>query len=281
MAAKTYQTITVIRSGKACGATLNGLDITTLSNLQINEITEALDKDLVGCFPECDLNGDQLLDIAFRMSRGKDISRPAMKKTDITNQSGKGDYELDWHVDGYFEKVGPKIGLLIAVVLVPNPVSTFFCNMQRLLKDVPENIKEELKGKWIHNDCVYYPYGIHPVGPLRQGQTAPETDNWHDWPGVRHPAIHVDKTTGKKAIFLGARKWAYIEGIDRTRSREILDILWSMVDSGNYTFEVKWAPRTLVMWRNDFTMHYRPRGDGKERLLYRASVPGEELIMAE
>ncbi|KAJ2993261.1 hypothetical protein NUW58_g1897 [Xylaria curta] len=281
MPPKTYQTITVIPSGKACGATVYGLNFTTLSDLHIEEISKALSEDLVARFPECELTEAQLLDLAYRISGRKEISRLSIKKTDITNQGSYGDYELDWHVDGYFEKIGPKIGLLMAVILPPNPVSTFFCNMKRLLIDVPQRIKEELIGKWIHNDCVYYPYGNHPFGPLREGQTVPDTDDWYQWPGVRHPVIHVDKLTSETALFLGARKRAYIEGIERVRSEEILGILWGMVDSGNYTFEAKWAPRTLVMWRNDFTMHYRPRGDGKERVLYRASIPGEELIMAE
>lgn len=143
--------------------------------------------------------------------------------------------------------------------------------MASLWKDLPEDLQAELRGKTICNDSVYTQYGRprgaeNPTGDFRQ------------WPHVEHPIVHVDQDTMREVLFLGARKWSFIKGMEPHRSDEVLEALWERVDGRAYVFEADWQPGMMVMWRNDLVLHFKPKGKGEPRLLHRTSVPGGVLI---
>lgn len=266
-------TIEVYPRGKDGVASVTCVDFHNLSDSQLREIHAALTMHQVLQFPKCHLTQEQQLALTRRLCEVTDVSADNLRITEITNQGEYGSYELDWHADGYFKETGPKIGMLSAINIPSTAVNTRFCNMIDLWEDVPKDIQRELRGKSICNDAVYTQYG------RPRGQTNPTTEDFRKWPHVEHPIVHIDPDTGKEALYLGARKWAFIKDMDQLRSDKILEELWKMVDSGKYTFEAEWQQDTLIMWRNDFVLHFKPKGNDEPRLLDRTSVPGGALIM--
>ncbi|KAI1162117.1 hypothetical protein F5B18DRAFT_625334 [Nemania serpens] len=274
MSTSSYQTIEVIQRGNSGAASVADVDFQSLPDDQVREISAALACFQVLRFPKSHLTQEQQLALTRRLCEISGASTDNVRIVDITNQGEYGDYELDWHADSYFEETGPKIGILNAVSVSPTSVNTRYCDMIGLWQDVPEDIRVELRGKSICNDTVYTQYN------RPRGQTKPTTEDFRKWPHVQHPIVHRDPDTGQEALHLGARKWAFIKDMDQDRGDEILRELWKMVDSGKYTFEVEWEEGMLVMWRNDLVLHFRPKGNGEPRLLYRTSIPGQPLIMA-
>ncbi|KAI1183195.1 hypothetical protein F5B17DRAFT_417187 [Nemania serpens] len=274
MSTPTYQTIKVVTRPKGGTASVTGVDFQSLPTTQLREIFKALANCQVLEFPDSRLNPEQQLALTRGLCEVSGTSVENVGITEITNQGEYGDYELDWHADSYFEGTGPKVGILNAVTLPSRAVNTRYCDMTNLWKDVPAGIQRELRGKFICNDTVYTQYG------RPRGQSKPMTEDFRKWPHVQHPVVHRDPDTGKESLYLGARKWAFIKDMDQSRSNDILEELWKMVDSGRYTFETEWKEGMLGMWRNDLVLHYRPKGHGEPRLLHRTSVPGQALIMA-
>ncbi len=265
------QSIQITPSGKGGVTCVRGVDFENLPEIQVKAMHTALAEHLVLAFPNSHLTEEQQLALTRKLCALAGVSDADVKITDITNQSDYGDYELDWHADGYFEKTGPKIGVLRAVMLPSVPVNTRFCNMVNLCKDLPDDLKAELRGKTICNDNVQTQYG-KPRGAYKP------TGDFRQWPHAEHPVIHVDPETEREVLFLGARKWAFVKEMDQPRDVEILKVPWEMVDSGKYVLEAEWQPGTLVMWRNDLVLHFKPKGNNEPRLLHRTSVPGGALV---
>ncbi|KAI0449714.1 hypothetical protein F5B21DRAFT_493346 [Xylaria acuta] len=274
MSTTAYPKIKVASRRKGGVASVTGVDFHSLSDSQLGEIYAALTKHLVLGFPKSHLTQEQQLALTRRLCEASGVSADNLRITEITNQGEYGEYELDWHADGYFNETGPKIGILNSIIIPSTAVNTRFCNLISLWEDVREDIQRELRGKSICNDAVYTQYGR----PRRQ--TKPTTEDFRKWPHVEHPIVHIDPDTGKEALHLGARKWSFIKDMDQRRSDEILEELWKMVDSGEYTFGAEWQEDMLVMWRNDLVLHFKPKGNGEPRLLDRTSVPGGALVMA-
>ncbi|KAI1171881.1 hypothetical protein F4777DRAFT_31288 [Nemania sp. FL0916] len=274
MSTTIYQTINVTPRGKGDVASVTCVDFHNLPDSQLREIYLALTRHQVLEFPGSCLTQEQQLALTRRLCEASSVSAHNLRITEITNQGEYSDYELDWHTDSYFKETGPKIGILNAITIPSTAVNTRFCNMIKLWGDVREDLQRELRGKSICNDAVYTQYG-RPRGPIK-----PTTEDFRKWPHVEHPIVHIDPDSRKEALHLGARKWAFIKDVDQRRSDEILEELWKMVDSGEYTFEAEWQEDMLVMWRNDLVLHFKPKGNGEPRLLDRTSVPGQALVMA-
>ena len=49
-------------------------------------------------------------------------------------------------------------------------------------------------------------------------------------PGASHPIVRTHPVTGRKALFLGRRRNAYVEGMALDDSERLLDELWRACD---------------------------------------------------
>lgn len=256
---------------KGAVARVSAVDFQNLPDDHVEEIYTALAKHPVLEFPKSGLTRDQQLDLTRRLCARAGARADDVEITEITNQGEYGDYELDWHADGYFKETGPKIGILNAVTLPSTAVNTRFCDMAGLWRDLPQDLQAELRGKTICTDSVYTQYG-RPRGPDQP------TGDFRQWPHIEHPIVHVDQETKREALFLGARKWSFVKEMEQPRDVDILKTLWERVDSGDYVFEADWQPGMMVMWRNDLVLHFKPKGNSEPRLLHRTSVLGSALV---
>ena len=65
-------------------------------------------------------------------------------------------------------------------------------------------------------------------GYLRQGVTA--TDDPRTSPGAVHPLVCTHPDTGRRMLYLGRRRNAYLMGLELAESEALLDELWSFVE---------------------------------------------------
>src|SRR5262252_8569363 len=131
-----------------------------------------------------------------------------------------GDGEAVWHTDMSYLDVPPKASMLYSLEIPPTGGNTSFCTMYGIYEALPARLKERIAGLRIKHDGTY-----NSGGYVRQGVTP--TDDPRTSPGAVHPLVCTHPDTGKRMLYLGRRRNAYIAGLDLADSETLLNELWS------------------------------------------------------
>ena len=87
--------------------------------------------------------------------------------------------------------------------------------------------------------------------------------------------------TGRKCLYLGRRRNAYIEGLGLAESEALLDDVWRHATRDELTWYNKWRVGDLVLWDNRCTMHRRdPFDTSSRRIMHRTQMKGEARPVA-
>ena len=180
-----------------------------------------------------------------------------------------GDGEAVWHTDMSYLEVPPKASMLYALEVPPTGGNTSFCTMYGIYDALPARLKERIAGLEIKHDGTY-----NSGGYLRQGVTP--TDDPMTSPGAVHPLVCTHPATGRRTLYLGRRRNAYLVGLELGESEALLDELWSYVDRPEFAWEHAWRVGDFVLWDNRCTMHRRDAFDPRSRrIMHRTQVKGE------
>ena len=270
---------------KTLGATVSGLDLKTLSAAEFVALHRAWLDHLVLLF-----RGQRLTDadlVAFSRRFGP-LDLPPNQETGrrfvegypeiyvVSNviENGVpigslGAGEAAWHTDMSYLAQPPKASILYAIEIPPTGGNTYFCNMYRAYEQVPETLKRRIAGLNIKHDGTY-----NSGGYARQGVTP--VDDPVASPGVYHPVVCAHPETGRKTLYLGRRRNAYVGGISLAESEALLDELWSYASGDDACWTHEWCPGDIVLWDNRCTMHRRDSFDpNTRRIIHRTQVQGE------
>jgi len=180
-----------------------------------------------------------------------------------------GDGEAVWHTDMSYLEVPPKASMLYALEIPPHGGNTSFCCMYSIYEALTSALKARIEGLKIKHDGTY-----NSGGYVRQGVTP--TDDPRTSPGALHPLVCTHPDTGRRMLYLGRRRNAYLAGLDLEASEALLDELWSYVARPEFAFEHVWRVGDLVLWDNRCTMHRRDAFDpNARRIMHRTQVKGE------
>ena len=277
--------VRVIPSGRALGAEIQGVDLRSLSEEEFAPIRSAwLDHSVVL------FRGQQLTDadlIAFSRRFGdldfapvQENGRrfvPGMPEIYIVSNvkvngeaiGSLGDGEAAWHTDMSYLEEPPKASMLYAVEIPPAGGNTSFCSMYAVYEALPASLKARIAGLRIKHDATY-----NSGGYVRQGVTP--TDDPRISPGAVHPLVCTHPDSGRRMLYLGRRRNAYLLGLDLKDSEALLDELWSYVDLSEFRWEHVWRVGDLVLWDNRCTMHRRDAFDpSSRRIMHRTQVKGD------
>jgi taurine dioxygenase len=131
-------------------------------------------------------------------------------------------------------------------------------------------LKRRVCGLRVKHDGTY-----NSGGYVREGVR--ETDDPRESAGTYHPLVFTHPETGRRVLYLGRRRNAYIEGFDLADSEALLDELWAYVDRKELTWQNVWRVGDLVLWDNRCTMHRRDEFDPSERrVMHRTQVKGQK-----
>jgi alpha-ketoglutarate-dependent taurine dioxygenase len=181
-----------------------------------------------------------------------------------------GDGEAVWHTDMSYLDMPPKPSMLYALEVPPTGGNTSFCSMYAIYDALPGKLKDRIAGLKIKHDGTY-----NSGGYVRQGVTP--TDDPLTAPGAVHPLVCTHPETGRRMLYLGRRRNAYLIGLKLADSEALLDELWNFVDRPEFTWEHVWRVGDLVMWDNRCTMHRRDAFDpNSRRIMHRTQVKGEQ-----
>lgn len=286
MTTAVTEELRVIPLGGMIGAQIEGIDLASaLDAATVEFLKEAWDRHLVLRF-----RGQSHLSvqahIAFSRHFGLLDKRPIASKelhhsiqylpeeiTVISNVKvddkpigGLGDGESVWHADMTYNPTPPRAALLHAQEIPASGGDTQFLNLYAAYESLPEDLKQTIADL----DCIH-DASLNSAGELRLGferVTDPQKTV-----GARHPLVRVHPVTGRKSLYLGRRRNAYIPGLPVADSEALLDTLWAHTTQDRFTWRQQWQAGDLVAWDNRVTLHRRDAFDPQaRRLMYRTQV---------
>jgi len=276
--------IDVVPTGAALGAEVRGIDLKTLDDLQLVAIEAAWHAHQMLLFRGQSLgDGDLIafsrrfgdLDWAPVQENGRRFVDGLPEIYIVSNVKVNGEPigslgagEAAWHTDMSYLDMPPMASMLYAIEVPPAGGNTSFCSMYAVYEALPAELKGRIAGLRIKHDGTYNSGGF-----LRQGVTP--SDDPRTSPGAIHPLVCIHPDTGRRMLYLGRRRNAYIVGLDLAASEALLDELWGYVARPEFAVEHVWRVGDLVMWDNRCTMHRRdPFDDATRRVMHRTQIKG-------
>jgi taurine dioxygenase len=180
-----------------------------------------------------------------------------------------GAYESIWHTDMSYNPEPPLGSALYALEVPPAGGDTSFANMYLAYDTLPGALRRRVEGRLCRHDA-----SRNSAGELRRGST--EVTDPRRAPGADHPIIRTHPVTARKALFLGRRRNAYIQGLGLEDSEELLDALWAHATRPELTWYQQWQVGDLVLWDNRCVLHRRDEFDPQSRrLMHRSQIKGD------
>ena len=179
-------------------------------------------------------------------------------KVDGKPIGGLGNDEATWHSDMTYSETPPPASLLLGIEIPDQGGDTHFADQRAALAVLPAALRRRIESLSVKHNAAHT-----SVGKLRPGFEA--FDDPRDAPGAIHPMIKTHNETGKPALYLGRREWAYIPGMTVEESDDLLDALWTYVAIKEITWTQQWQPFDLIIWDNRCVMHRRDGFDQNSR----------------
>ena len=281
----TATRLTVVPSGACLGAEIRGADLRRIDDRDFAAIHRAWLDHLVLLFRGQRLSDDELiafsrrfgaLDWAPVQETGRRFveGHPELYVVSNVVESGipigsLGAGEAAWHTDMSYLADPPKASMLYAIEVPPSGGDTGFASMYAAYDALPDRLKQRIAGLRVKHDGT-----SNSGGYLRAGVTA--TDDPRAAPGMLHPLVCTHPETGRRCLYLGRRRNAYIEGLALAESEALLDEIWDYAGRQAITWYNRWRVGDLVLWDNRCTMHRRdPFDPDARRIMHRTQVKGD------
>ena len=176
--------------------------------------------------------------------------------------------EAVWHTDMSYLTAPPKASMLYALEIPPAGGDTSFLDMYAAFEALPEQLRRRAMGLRVKHDGTY-----NSGGYVRLGVTP--TDDPRLAPGMMHPLVCTHPESGRRMLYLGRRKMAWLEGFDLAASDALLDEIWRHATAAKFVWTHQWRVGDLVLWDNRCTMHRRdPFDSATRRIMHRTQVKG-------
>jgi taurine dioxygenase len=276
-----YSTDTaIIPSGASLGAEFRGADLRQLSDAVFSEIHQAWLDHGVLLFRDQSLTDEDLIRFSRRLGEldwapiqenGRRFVEGLPEIYVVSNGVAIGSLgagEAVWHTDMSYLEQPPKASILYALRTPAEGGNTEFINMYRVYEALPESLRAKIETLELKHDGTY-----NSGGYVREGVT-PVNDPAAS-PGRYHPLVCAHPETGRRILYLGRRRNAYIAGLPLAESEALLNELWSYITE-DLTWTHRWRVGDVVLWDNRCTMHRRDAFDpAAERILHRTQIKGE------
>jgi len=284
------QKIHIRPTGAALGAEVQGVDLRALDAASFAAIHQAWLQHQVLLFRDQSLSDDDL--VAFSRRFGELDEAPVQETGQrfveghpeiyvVSNvlQNGVaigslGAGEAVWHTDMSYLPSPPKASVLYALEVPPSGGDTSFCSMYAAWDTLPDPLRQRIEGARVKHDGTY-----NSGGYTRQGVTP--TDDPRTSPGTLHPLVYVHPETGRRGLYLGRRRNAYIDGMSLEESGVLLDEIWASATRDALTWRHQWRVGDLVLWDNRCTMHRRDAFDpAARRVMHRTQIRADHIPIA-
>ena len=276
-------TLTVTPSGQACGARIEGIDLTQdLSNHQIAELRQLWLEHKVIAFPNQALSPEDLERVAqYFGDIGEDpffghidgypnicaIQRDADEKTSI--------FAEIFHTDWSFMDIPPAGTALFGITIPPHGGDTLFADQVKAHEEMPDDLRAKVEGLTaIHSAAFgYAPDGAYGSSDQESGRSMQIKPSEKARETCAHPLVREHHETGTKALFSSAAYIQRFEDMSAEDSQALLMELYVHQTQEQFQYRHRWEKDMLVIWDNRSLLHSATGGfDGYDRLLHRVTI---------
>ena len=276
-------TLTVTPSGQACGARIEGIDLTQdLSNHQIAELRQLWLEHKVIAFPNQALSPEDLERVAqYFGDIGEDpffghidgypnicaIQRDADEKTSI--------FAEIFHTDWSFMDIPPAGTALFGITIPPHGGDTLFADQVKAHEEMPDDLRAKVEGLTaIHSAAFgYAPDGAYGSSDQESGRSMQIKPSEKAREACAHPLVREHHETGTKALFSSAAYIQRFEDMSAEDSQALLMELYVHQTQEKFQYRHRWEKDMLVIWDNRSLLHSATGGfDGYDRLLHRVTI---------
>jgi taurine dioxygenase len=276
----------IMPSGKPCGAEVQGIDLRGLNDESFSVIERAVLKHLVVVIRKQPITDVELIALGKRFGELEPpgmsiIGKPYIDEHPdilvISNivengqpQGNLGAGEAIWHTDMSYREKPVTYAILHSLEVPPTGGNTYFADQYLAYDMLPDELKKKLDGRLVIHDETY-----NSAGQLRKGFK--EVADPREAPGARHPIFRTHPVTGKRAIYLGRRRNAYIIGLPLEESERLLDKLWAHASQPEFVWGHEWGAGDTLIWDNRCLIHRRdPFDPDARRMMHRVQVKGDK-----
>lgn len=275
--------LTVTPSGQACGARIEGIDLTQeMSDAQIAELRQLWLQYKVVAFPNQPLSPEDLERVARHFGDiGEDpffghlpgypnicaIQRNADEKTPI--------FAEIFHTDWSFMEVPPAGTALFGVTIPPHGGDTLFADQIKAYEDMPDTLRAKVDGLIaIHSAAMgYAPDGAYGDSDQDNGRSMHIKSSEKARETCPHPMVRTHRETGTTALFSSAAYIQSFEGKTLEDSQALAMELYIHQTQEKFQYRHQWEKDMLVIWDNRSLLHSATGGyDGYDRLLHRVTI---------
>lgn len=177
-----------------------------------------------------------------------------------------GDGESVWHADMTYQPIPPKATLLLTREIPAEGGNIYFANMYAAFDTLPA----DLQAQALQYECVH-DASRNSASQLRLGLK--DTSDPQETVGAVHPLARLNSETGKRSLYLGHRRGAYVRGLPLQDSEALLNALWAHATQRQFTWAQQWQVGDLAAWGNRVTLHRRDVFDpSAKRYMQRTQV---------
>ncbi len=259
-------------------ADITGVDVAALSDREFAQVYAAWLQYGVLRLRNQQLDEDQLQAFSARFGPLEEIPFGRMSEADkarvknryVTQLSnilvdgkpigGLGNAEASWHSDMTYVDNPPPASVLLGVEVPPAGGDTYFADQYAAYEVLPDELRVRIADLSIKHDAAHT-----SIGKLRPGYEPFEDPR--DAPGSVHPMVRTHEETGRRALYLGRREWAYVAGLTLEASEQLLDEIWAYAALPANVWRQKWQPYDLIIWDNRRVLHRRDNFDPQSRRL--------------
>ncbi len=259
-------------------AEISGVDVRSITDAEFEQLYAVWLEFGVLRLRDQPLNEDELQAFSARfgpleeipMGRLSESARAKIKNRYVTQLSniivdgkpigGLGNAEANWHSDMTYVDTPPPASVLLGVEIPAEGGDTYFADQYAAYEALPDSLKHQIEHLTIKHDAAHT-----SVGKLRPGFEA--FDDPRDAPGAVHPVVTRHEETGRLALYLGRREWAYMPGLSLAESEALLNELWRYATPPGSVWQQQWQPADLIIWDNRRVLHRRDDFDPQARRL--------------
>src|SRR3954471_6660601 len=278
----------VVPSGKALGATIEGLDLAQ-PLAETDRIIEHLGRHSVLSFPAQTLTGRPQRDFAaqfgeleINVASGpyQEPGVPEVMTLSNIVENGKpiglADAGQGWHTDMSYSRSIAFANVLYGIKIPRRNGKTLgatqFASMHAAYDGLPEELKSSLAGKTILHDFEKF---WEMMRREKGSKRPPLTDAQRkSKPPVSHPIFLEHPLTRRKVLYANPGYSIRINELPEKESDEILEFLFVHQVKPEYLYTFEWQEGDVLVWEDIGTIHnaVADYGPDEHRLIYRCQV---------
>lgn len=273
----------IIPSGAACGAEVQGVDIAAPGAIMAEALQRAVTTHLAVVVRGSALSAAQLLALGrvFGTPEAQGVSVLAGPSAPAAQQvvsslappqrptGSLGGGTAIWQSDLSYRVRPCSLAILHARALPAGGGSVCFANQYLAYDTLPDDLRARVAGRMLLHD-----ESLDNEGRLREG-CDPVTDP-RQAGGAQHRMVRTHPQTGRKALYLGRRRNAYVIGLALEDSETLLDRLWAHATQPALLWRHDWRAGDTLIWDNRCVVYCHDVPDAVvNRDLLRVQIRGE------